>query len=614
MMQAFRNAAKPVAYLITAAFLLWMLVDLSGLSGGGGIATKTSVGSINGRSIDARIYEEAVQRATTAKQQELGRSLGIEEIQGVRDEVWEQFIQATVLEAEVKRRNLDVTAAELAQVIRNVPPPEVQDSPEFQTDGKFDMQKYQAWLTSPLGQQAVPFLESRFRDEILRTKLLRNVTADIFLSDAALWDRYRDQREMVSIALTPVIARNIIPDNAVAVTDADIDAYYQANRQEFDRPQTAFMSFVAVDRSIDASDTAAALSRANSIREELLGGAPFAEVAARESEDPGSAQLGGDLGTFGRGAMIPEFEAAAFSLPVNTISAPVLTEEGYHLIEVTARSADSVTARHILIRIGLAGSHRDLVDAQADSLEQLAANQLDPAALDTAARALKLPIGQTAPVQQGNRAVVGNLLVGDAGVWAFQAKVGETSPVVETEERYLVFRLDSLHKAGIPPLDKIRDAVRNAVLEQKKELAAKDVAADLLRRIEAGKSMADASAELGLPHREFPPFPRVNPPLQNPKLIGTAFGMPAGTLSGIIETFEGIYVIRVLERVPADSAAFNRDLDAIRAEAIRNARNERVRFFLAALRDEAKVKDERAELYRTAAQAEADAVPIVPGF
>jgi hypothetical protein len=73
-------------------------------------------------------------------------------------------------------------------------------------------------------------------------------------------------------------------------------------------------------------------------------------------------------------------------------------------------------------------------------------------------------------------------------------------------------------------------------------------------------------------------------------------------------------VIRVLERVPADSAEFNRDLDAIRAEAIRNARNERVRFFLAALRDEAKVKDERAELYRTAAQAEADAVPVVPGF
>lgn len=612
MMQAFRNAAKPMAYLITAAFLLWMLVDLSGLSGGGGIATKTNVGSINGRSIDARIYEEAVQRATTARQQELGRSLGIEEIQVVRDEVWEQFIQATVLEAEVKSRNLEVTAAELAQVIRNVPPPEFQESPEFQTGGQFDMRKYQAWLTSPVGQQAVPFLESRFRDEILRTKLLRNVTADIFLSDAALWDRYRDQREMVSIALTPIIARNIIPDAAVQVAEPEVDAYYQEHKDEFDRPRTAFLSFVSVNRALDASDSAIARTRVLSVREELVGGAPFVEVAARESEDPGSAQLGGDLGTFGRGAMIPAFEAAAFSLPVNTISEPVLTEEGYHLIEVTARTADSVTARHILIRIELAGSHRDLVDAQADSLERLAADQLDPAALDTAARALKLPIGQAAPVQEGNRAVVGNLLVGDAGVWAFQAKVGETSPVVEAEDTYLVFRLDSLHKAGVPPLAQIRSAVRTAVMEQKKEIAAKEVAADLLRRIEAGKSMADASAELGLPHRVFPAFPRVNPPLQNPKLIGTAFGMPAGTLSGILDTFEGIYVIRVLEHLPADSSAFVRDLDAIRAEAIRSARNERVRFFLAALRDEAKIKDERAQLYRTAAQAEA--VPIVPGF
>src|SRR5690606_29824929 len=139
MMQAFRNAAKPVAYLITAAFLLWMLVDLSGLSGGGGVLTKTTVGSINGQSVDARIYSEAVQRAITERQQETGRSLGLEEVDQVRNEVWEQFVQNAVLEAEVKRRNLGVSPDEIATLIRNVPPPEVQTSPDFQTDGQFDL-------------------------------------------------------------------------------------------------------------------------------------------------------------------------------------------------------------------------------------------------------------------------------------------------------------------------------------------------------------------------------------------------------------------------------------------------------------------------------------------
>jgi peptidyl-prolyl cis-trans isomerase D len=610
MMQAFRNAAKPVAYLITAAFLLWMLVDLSGLSGGGGVLTKTTVGSINGQSVDARIYSEAVQRAVTARQQETGRSLGLEEVDQVRNEVWEQFIQNAVLEAEVKRRNLGVSPDEIATLIRNVPPPEVQSSPDFQTDGQFDLTKYQRWLASAVGQQAIPFLEARYRDEILRAKLLRNVTADIFLSDAALWERYRDAREATSIALTPIIARNIIPDSAVDVTPAEVDAYYKANTKEFERPRTAFLSFIGVSRMLDASDSAAALGRVTAIRSELLAGASFADVAQRESGDPGSAQLGGDLGTFGRGDMIPPFENAAFTIPLNTVSEPVLTVEGYHLIEVSARTADSVTARHILVRMELAGQHRDLVDAMADSLEALAADRLDPAALDTAARALRLPIGQTAPIQEGTRAVVGDLLVGDAGVWAFQAKVGETSPVVETAEAFFVFRLDSLHKAGVPALNDIRQAVTFAVLEQKKEEMAKEVAATLIREVEAGRSMAEASAALGLPHREFPAFPRVNPPLQNPKLIGLAFGLPKGKLSGVIDTPEGLYVIRVLDRIPADSAAFNSDLDAIRAEAIRTARNERVRYFLQALRDGAKVKDERAETFRTTAQAEAEAAAL----
>ena len=69
----------------------------------------------------------------------------------------------------------------------------------------------------------------------------------------------------------------------------------------------------------------------------------------------------------------------------------------------------------------------------ADSLERLAAEHLDPAALDTAARALKLPIGQTGPVQEGTRVLLGTAVIPDAGVWAFQAKVGETSPVIDGE-------------------------------------------------------------------------------------------------------------------------------------------------------------------------------------
>lgn len=607
MMQAFRNAAKPVVYLITITFMIWMLVDLSGMSGSAGMFSRTSVGSVNGRSIDTRSYEQAVQEATSQRQQQTGRSLTLEETQALRDEIWQSFVQSTVLRDEIERRNIGVTSDEIASLIMAVPPPQLQQAPEFQTNGQFDPAKYQRWLQSPVGQQYVPALEAQYRDEILRAKLLRNVTADIFLSEAALWERYRDQNETVTIALTPLVPNRVIPDTAVVVSDDEITEYYRANPAEFDRPATAFLSYIGVSRTLDASDSAAALQRARDIRTELVRDTAWADVARRESSDPGSAEQGGDLGTFGRGEMLPAFDQAAFSLPVGTVSDPVLSERGYHVIQVLSRGADSVNARHVLIPLELAGAHRDLVDAQADSLEQLGADRLDPAALDTAARALKLPIGQSAPVQQGSRAIIGPFLVGDAGVWAFQAKVGETSPVVETEEFYYVFRLDSLHKTGVPPLNQIRASVASAVAESKKDALALEKANQFVSRVKGGETMVEASRAMGLEHREFPAFTRIQPPLPNPKLIGTSFGLPVGALSAPIVTDEGIYVIRVLARTSADSAAFRTQFDQMQSREVRAARDERVRFFLQALNESAKIKDDRSKLFRTSAQAEAEA-------
>ncbi len=610
-MQAFRNSAKPVVLLITITFLAWLVLDLSGLTGSGGMFTRTTVGSVNGEGVDIRAYQQAVQNASSERQRQLGRALGLEETEQVRDEVWESFIQNAVLQAEVKRRNIDVTGAEIAEFIQMAPLPEFQNEAIFQTEGEFDINKYHAWLASAAGQQYVPVLEAQYRDEILRAKLLRNVTADIYLSDAALWQRYRDQNEMVSIALTPLIANRVVHDSMVNVSPDEIEAYYKEHRSEFERLETAFLSYIAIGRALDASDSAAVMARARELRQEILSGTPFADVARRESADINSAADGGNLGTFGRGAMIPAFEEAAFSLPVGTVSEPVQTGEGIHLIEVTRKVADSVEARHILLRYELAGAHRDLVDAQADSLEMLGAERLDPAALDTAARALKVPIGQAAPIQKGSAAVVGPYLLGDPAVWAFQAKVGETSPVIETEDALYVFRLDSLHSGGIPPLAQIRDAVRAAVAEDKKEARALEMAQELVSRVKGGESLADASAAMGLQHREFPPFPRIQPPLPNPTLIGTVFGLPVGSLSKPIVTNEGIYVVRVLSRTPADSAAFQRDFTQIQTAEINAARQERVRYFLANLRESAEIKDHRSEIFKTNAQIEAE-TPALP--
>jgi peptidyl-prolyl cis-trans isomerase D len=602
MMQAFRNAAKPLMVVVAFTFFAWLVLDLSGITGGTGLLTQTSVGKVNGRSIDARTYQNIVQQSIDARQRQSSSSMGLEDYQQVRDEVWDQIVQSNVLNAEYQRRGISVTDDEIVQALRNSPPPEFRNIPEFQTDSQFDLAKYQRWLTSSVAQQYLPSLEAQYRDELLRAKLFRLVTSDIYLSDAALWQRYRDEHEMVKVGLTAIIPRNAVPDSTIQVSDAEVAAYYKAHQDEFQRPRTAYLSYVALPRITSSADTAAVRARADSARAEILGGAPFADVARRESSDSATATKGGDLGEWTKGSMDPAFDSAAFSLPLHTVSQPVLSQFGFHLIEITSRKGNKAKGRHILFPIEVTGAHRDRLDAQADSLEHLGAERNDPAALDTVARVLKLPIGHTMPVQQGSKVQIGQLVVPDAGVWAFQAKRGDTSPVIETSFAYYLFRLDSLQPAGVPPLAQIRPAVVSLVRDQRKWDAARKLAREYIKRVDDGSSLAQAAAAMKLPHREFGPFSRLTPPLTNPVVVGTAFGLKKGEHSGVLDTKEGLYVIEALDHQKADSAAFVKELDQYRARLIGAAKQERVRNYLAALRKSAKIVDNREKVLRTTTQ------------
>jgi parvulin-like peptidyl-prolyl isomerase len=167
-----------------------------------------------------------------------------------------------------------------------------------------------------------------------------------------------------------------------------------------------------------------------------------------------------------------------------------------------------------------------------------------------------------------------------------------------------VFRLDSLQPAGVPPLAQIRPLVEQVVRNSRKGNAARKVAQEYLKRLDAGSPMGPAADAMQLPYREFGPFTRVNPPINNPILVGAAFGLDVGKRSGILETKDGLYVVQVLERTKADSAQFVKELDQFRSRATNQARQERVRLYLGALREAAKVVDNRSKVLQQAAPAQ----------
>lgn len=114
----------------------------------------------------------------------------------------------------------------------------------------------------------------------------------------------------------------------VTITDEDAKTYYEANSQEFVQPATVSAKHILVDNAELCAEIKNKIENA-----ELT----FEEAAIQYSTCP-SKQQGGDLGVFGRGMMVPEFEDAAFALELDTVSEPVATQFGHHLIKVEAKN------------------------------------------------------------------------------------------------------------------------------------------------------------------------------------------------------------------------------------------------------------------------------------
>ena len=269
MLQSMRSAAKYIWIVLIVAFVgSFLLYETSGLAGRSPVTTSTVIATVNGEDVLLTSWQNAVNSLEQQQQQQLGRGLTLDERKTLEDRAYDELVTELLLQQEFKRRGITVTDDEILEAARLAPPPQAMQSPDLQTDGRFDLSKYQRLLASPMARQSgmLAGLEAYYRNEIPKQKLFDQLASDAYVSDERLWQIYRDRHDSAQVSFV-LVGQNALTDTAVTVTDAEMSQFFDRNKKRFTRPGRAVVSLLTVPRTVTSADSAdASVPRSSAVR------------------------------------------------------------------------------------------------------------------------------------------------------------------------------------------------------------------------------------------------------------------------------------------------------------------------------------------------------------
>jgi parvulin-like peptidyl-prolyl isomerase len=596
MMRQMRENTKWIMLVTALAFVALMVfewgMDVTGQSAGG----VGEIGRVNGTPVFYDEYLAVYRNLYDQAQNQQEEAITSQQVSDLEDAAFDEVVNAILVRQELERRGIRVTDDEVRQAAQFNPPPGFAQNPGFLTDGQFDFQKYQQFLASQADEALLLQLETYYRDIIPRGKLVRQISTGIYLPDNLLWQQWRDQNETVEIRYIPLDPGQRIADSDIELSDADIQAYYRSHQEDFEQPQRARVRGVVLSKGLAAGDSLEVRARAAEIRQSILDGEPFADMAAIESADQVSAAQGGDLGVFAKGRMIAAFDSAVFASPIGQVPDPVETAVGIHVIRVDERwGQDSARASHILVPFERSDSAEIALLTLADSVETLG----ETMTVADAATMLGLET-QESELSTEFALLAGAGQVGEGADWAFEeAAVGDVSPVFETSQGFYMIEVLSTAPAGVLPLEDATSTIRQILLFERKMARAREMGTEMVQQIRGGEPLPNVAATGGLEVRLAGPFARSDfvPGLgRYNAAIGASFGLDVGEVSDVVESPSNAFIIELLARVPADSTEWLGQRESQRQQARAQIEQRRIQEWLESLRAAARIVDRRDEV------------------
>ncbi len=689
---------KIVAIVIGLSLFAFILGEVLRSGGSFFKGDRDAVGEVDGEKISNVEFAKLLEQATAQFKQQSGQaSLSPQFTSMIQENTWGQKVNQIILNKEVDKLGLAVSADEQADMVNgNNPDPQILQYFGDPKTGKLDVNKlnnFKAQLKTLKPDDQTRVQWEAFIEQLAVNKLAQKYIAlssnGLYVNSLDAKEEYESKNKLVNFKYVTLDYASI-PDSKITLTDADYQSYFDEHKNEFKTKQELrSFDYVSFNASPSKEDSAAvkdlvekliptfksstndslfvqqnadtkavslykkkgqlgdpkldsimfnepkgfvygpylsngsykisklidartgpdsvkarhillstatgldkALAKADSLKKLIAGGKSFDDLAKTYSID-GSAQQGGDLGTFGRGKMVPVFEDAAFNGKKGDLVI-VTSQFGVHLIQIEDQKGSSTVAKVATVDKAITPSTKTQTIAY--NKAQAFLGTLSKGNFDAAAKKAGL-VKKTATDAQALAAALPGLDDARQVVrWAFKAEVGDFGDqVYVVGEQYIIPVLTQIKPKGIPPLDQVKKQIETQVRNHVK-------ATQLIDKMQAavtGASTIDQVAQKV--HAAVMPVQNVV--LANPVIpgvsaeytvVGTMFGSKPNKLSKPIEGTHGVYVF-VVDNFINPAALTNATTEKQQIAQAMLQRSQGAIFD--ALKDKANVKDNRSNFY-----------------
>ena len=557
--------------------------------------------------------------------------------------IGQQMVQQQIMLAEADKLGIRATNADVIQFLHNGPTGQV-----LFPNGVFIGDDQYARLISERLNTTVADFETDVKRDIVIKRLQALITAGVAVGDQEVRDKYRkdnikikfdyavisvddlrkqinpsdsdieaffkknvaryasavpEERKITYFAFTP----NQLPGGVPQPSQQEIQQYFAAHQSEYSMPEQAKSRhiLIKVDAGADAKTDAAAKAKAEGLLKQIQGGANFADVAKKNSDDPGSKDSGGELGFAQRGHMVPEFDSAIFTQKIGDTKI-VKSQFGYHIVQVEERQqAHAQQLNELLPTI-----QATLIRQKAATAEENYAHALTSEAikngLEKTAAAHRLDVATTPLV--GRQGVVAALPDGSQMISkAFESKQGDPPQFATTGEGYAIFQVTGVAAAHAPAFADWKAKVTEDYRDERLPILLSQKTAELAAKAKSSNDLAKAAKEMGATVKtsdlvgqtgQVPDLGQVG------QVAPQLFDMTPGAISGPINAQRTGVVAKLVDKQEPTVDEIAKNYDQMRDQILEERRSEAFNVFSSTVFNDYKKKN-RIRLNAKAQSSEA---------